>query len=145
MANYGDAIQAALVNAAKAWNFPTVSYTTPGDLRQTAVGTIKAKTVLAYQVGTLFQVPASNRRTWKRERGPWTWTLELRFDRPVSLEEFEQSLVESPLRVSRDPANGLLHQVDLLLEESTYQEAVTKQPAMGPRAQLRFTAQTSPT
>ena len=140
---YAEKIHAALVSAAMAHNFPTITY--PKGVRTCGIAVVKAKTVLARQDGQLFSTPTSNRRTFKRERGPWTWILDLRFDKAVSLEAFEDALIESPIRIERDPDKDLPDQFVLLLEEASYQQAVTQQAAMGDRVLYRFIAQTSPT
>lgn len=147
-ANFADAIQNALVATAVARPFPRISYAvqgTGGDQSTATMTTVLPKTVLAYQVGADFDLPANNRRdSRRRERLTWTWELQIQFDSPVSLVEFEKELLAQAPRVLRNPSIGVDQQVDLLLENADYENPVTQQPARGTKVTYRFAAQLTP-
>jgi hypothetical protein len=147
-ASFADAIQNALVALAVARPFPRLSYAvqgTGGAQTTTPASTLLPKTVLAWQDASEFDVPALNRRSSRlRERTTWTWFLQLQFDQPVSLVEFEAAVLQSAPRVLRDLSIGVDQQVDLLLQSAEYENPVAQQPSRGTKATYRFTAELTP-
>ena len=146
--NYGDAIQNKLVSLAAAFDYLAVKYEPApiGALRCTTPQCVRPAAVVAWQVSAVFAEAVNHRRTSdRRELTGWVWNLQLQFNASVSLEEFQNSLLEHIPRIPRNPAAGLDRQVDLLLEEAEYQTPVTQQAAQGTRVTYRFTAQLSPT
>lgn len=146
-ANVVDAIQNKLVALAVAVPFPKIAYAvagTGGAQSTDLMTTVVPKTVMAWQESTDFDLPALYRRGVKRERSTWVWLLQIHFDVPVSLVEFEKAMLESAIRVPRAPASNVDQQVDLLLTSAEYENPVNQQPARGTRATYRFTAQLTP-
>lgn len=147
-ANFADAVQNVLVATAVARQFPRISYAvqgTGGAQSTNTMTTLLPKTVLAWQGSADFDLPARQRRdTRRRERLTWTWFLQLQFDSPVSLVEFEKDLLAQAPRVLRDPSIGVDQQVDLLLENADYENPVTQQPSRGTKVTYRFEAQLTP-
>lgn len=146
-ANFADAVQNVLVATAHGRPFPKLSYAVQGTggPQSTGMATVTPKTVLAWQAGADFDLSARNRRDpRRRERTTWTWFLQVQFDSPVSLDEFEKDILAEAPRVLRDPSIGVDQQVDLLLENAEYENPVTQQPARGTKVTYRFTAQLTP-
>ena len=147
-ANFADAIQNALVALATNRAFPRLSYAvqgTGGNQTSTPMTTAVPKTVLAWQDGAEFDLPQRSRRGSRlRERAGWTWSLQIQFDVPVSLVEFENDLLAQAPRVTRDLNIGVDQQVDLLLDSAEYENPVAQQPSRGTKATYRFTAQLTP-
>lgn len=137
----GDKIHKALRQAAKTHNFPMVNY--PGNARTTTATVVPAKTILSNELTASFITPRRNRLTYRREKSAWTWELLVAFDRAVSLESFEDSLVESPPTIPRDEDEGT-PQVVMLLEDAEYRHPPTTSPSSGTRVRYRFTADLSP-
>lgn len=147
--NYGDAIQNRLVSLATAFSFATVHYRPSNVGQQRCTDTskgVKPAAAIAWPEAAVFGDPQRHHRTSdRREVVGWIWKLQVQFNANVSLEEFENSLLEHIPRIPRDPSKGLDRQVDLLLEEAEYQNPVTQQQAQGTRVTYRFTAQLTPT
>jgi hypothetical protein len=145
---FADAIQNALVALAVARPFPVLSYAvaaTGGAQSTDQSTTLLPATVLAWQDAQNFGEATRNRRDGSlRERVSWSWKLEIKFDRPVSMVEFEDAVLQSTPRVLRDLANGVDQQVNLLLEDAEYENPVTQQPSRGTKATYRFTAELTP-
>lgn len=142
MPNYGDAIHSAVRSAVAGWNFPVITY--PNGVRTTGAATVKAKTALIQPQVSGFGLPEANRRTERQIRASWVWRVDLRFDRNVSVEEFEEALLVAPVHVERDPLNGLPDRVTIELNEAAYEHPPEGQPASGLRVILTFTARFSP-
>lgn len=142
MPNYADAIHAAVRAKVAAWDFPVVTY--PAGVRTVGVATVKAATALVQPQTSTFGLPEANRRTEMRARLTWSWRLDLRFDRNVSTEGFEEDIATFPLHVERDPLNGLPDRVTIEIDEVVYEHPPQGQPASGLRAIMTFTARFSP-
>lgn len=147
-ANFADAIQNALVATASSFSFPRVSYAvqaTAGAQTTAVMDTVSAKTILAWEAGAEFDLsPRQRRDTRRRERSNWTWFLQIAFDSPVSLVEFENQLLATAPRVTRNPSIGVEQQVDLLVLSAEYETPVTQQPSRGKKVTYRFQAQLTP-
>lgn len=139
--NNGDRIHLAIRGAIADYDFPEVDF--PGGVRTTSVSTVKAQTAIV-RPGTAAFVEPRSKRTRFRTRDNWTWNAEVAFSCQVSLEEFEDSLGDSPIVLPRDPGNGLPDQVTIFLEEATYSHPPRSEPSSGSRAVFRFVAQISP-
>jgi hypothetical protein len=145
-AGYEDLIQRALVEAARGHDFPIYQHDPRTGLRHTSTKlSRRPKTALARPDSTSSIEPRQQRRSgYLREIDRQVWVLELGFDVPVATWLFEAELRQEPPSILRDPTQGRLQQVDLLLDEVNYQVPVTQQPAKGSKVTMRFTAQFSP-
>lgn len=146
--DFADAIQNALVATAVARAFPTVSYAVSGSggaQSSDPLVTLLPKTVIAWQDSQNFGEAVRNRRgTHRLERVSWVWILEIKFDRPVSMADYEDAITQVAPRVLRDLSIGVNQQVDLLLDSAEYENPVTQQPSRGTKATYRFTAELTP-
>lgn len=144
MANYGDLIHAAITSAILAHEFKAISYS-DSRTRVTTDVVAKVKTVKVDQRSSAFVSPVRQRLSRFTERASWTWVADIHFDRATSIEEFEDSVAQTPLRIPRDASDGRPQQVDIFLEEAEeYVHPPRKSPTTGTRARLRFVAELSP-
>ncbi|CAK9074174.1 Uncharacterized protein (Fragment), partial [Durusdinium trenchii] len=98
MANYADRIHEALANAAATFAFPKVAYTARaggvGFVRTTSMSTASPASILVDMESSAFIDSPNNRRArgsaTPKVRSDWTWIVDLAFNGPVSLEEFEE-------------------------------------------------------
>lgn len=143
--NLGDVIQNKLVDAALAFDFPTVSYDPDTHRRTTSDSeTKKPKSYEAWDSSALWDdAPNYRRGGTPVDRGPWTWFLTIQFSVTVSTEEFERSLATNPPRVLR-AESPFGRQVDLLLREAEYERPSRQQPSAGTKATYRFEAVQTP-
>ncbi len=146
--NFEDAIQNALVAAATTFTqFYLKSYAVQGTggAQTTTTTAVAPKTVLAWSESSDYDLPARTRRdTRRRERTNWEWALQLQFDVPVSLVEFEKAILATAPRVNRDLSIGVDQQVDLLLIRSENENPVTQQSSRGTKVIYRFQAALTP-
>ena len=145
MANYGDLIHAAIMDAIMGHDFKSVDY--PDSKTRETLGTrlVKPKTVKIDQRSAAFTPSTRNRQTRFNERSSWTWTADVHFNRAVSLEELEDDLAQNPRRISRNASDGRPQQVDIFLEEAEeYAHPPRRSSSTGTRVRYRFVAELSP-
>lgn len=141
MTSLSDRVQNSIVDALNAWNYPLVTY--PSGRRTTGVATAKPAECLVRDASGTFITPRSNRmKGGIRERGEWLWLATVQFARPVSLESFEESMIDFPIRLSPDGDSS--HHVVIELLGAEYDHPAENQPSGGVRAILRFNASLSP-
>lgn len=134
-------IQQELVQLGKAGTFPVVSYNPatgePTDIDDAVVQA--PASVLANEVAVSVSpdLPMGRRRVRRRET--WTFELVLDFNCEVSLELFENSLLDRVHLIKRDAPNGLA-QVELFWTRTEVSHPVQQQPSAGTSARLFFEA-----
>lgn len=142
--NLGDAIQNALVDAARNFAFPTISYDSTTHHRTTGTDTVPPRSFEAWDGSSAWDDALIQRRGGRPlDRGPWTWFLLIKFSRGVSTEEFERSLEDNPPRVLRS-ASPFNRQVDIFLREANYERPPRGQSSSGTTATYRFEAIQTP-
>ena len=140
--DYEPLVQAALIDRVKATNFPMAEYV-QGYLTPSQTDFGMPASITCHAESSTFGV-SRDKRTYRRDRTTWIWTLELTFKGEVTLGQFEIALIQSPPRVLRDRAAGRDQQVTLDLIGSAYQPPPEGQPAGGMRATFRFNATLTP-
>ena len=138
--NQTDRIQNAIHDRISSYDFRLVIY--QDGLRTTVPDTVPPKTILVHETSATFGDAKLNRRTLRHERETWIWTATIAFDREVSLVEFEESLLNDPIRLPRD--NDFNQSVTVSLSEVDFTHPAEQQPASGLRAVYRFSASLSP-
>lgn len=137
------AVHNALREAVAAGPFYAVSR--DRNTREVSIGVehIAPASLVLHEVGSQFGPAIRLRTTNARERRMWRWTVAIRFDREVSLEDFESRVSLSPPRVDRDTDAGL-PQVLLKLVSVDPRHPVNQSPSSGTEATLHFEAELSP-
>lgn len=133
-------IQNALVAAAMAANmFYGVSYdpSTHVATEGVAVAPVGA---IAGETGAQWVDAIKYRRSERLDRSSWNFELDLRFDQEVLLEKFEQSLMDTPIVLARDPANGLDDQITLKLRNSVVTQPIQQEVITGTKVVYAFEA-----
>jgi hypothetical protein len=142
--SYKTAIQNALVNAADAGDFPSAVYSEARPSLLTLGASVGAASIEANEVRSTFDIDQRYGRALVQERTGWAWLLRLRFEQEVSLERFEQSLLESPITIARDVADGRPYQVRLLLDGVSYEHPPRGGSSNGTQVEYRLVADLSP-
>lgn len=94
------------------------------------------------EVSSTFGV--SNRtRTLSHDRKAWLFELRLAFNQEVTIEAFEQYVLETPIYLACEPANGL-RRIILRLIRSTPVHPARQEPNQGTRVTFQFEAELSP-
>ena len=137
-----DYIHDAILARLRDTNFPVVTFDADGKRTTSAVDTVRAKSFKVQPVQTTFK-RGRNMRTFALDRDSYDWLANLRFSSPVDLTAFEDALMESPIKISRD-VSGSDHQVLVELRDTVYEIPTTGQPASGTWVSLRLTATLSP-
>lgn len=114
---------------------PTTGLQTRGDVAA-------PRTILTNEVSGAFLAQARRyRRGARQDRGTWRWRLIAAFDREVTLESFEEDLMNTPRWL---PATSELRRVDLILVSSTYDHPQKHGAASGTTATFVFDASQAP-
>lgn len=114
-------IHAAIVQAVSEATFPQISFAVVGDSASPVMDVLDDTQALAprsitvYEARSTFRPASRNRRTMTYERDQWLWNLFMDFDREVSLEDFENRILERGLVIPADPVSGNL-QVTVTLQ-----------------------------
>lgn len=140
-----DSIRNAIVAYAAAFAFPTFTITTgvAGVRTTSAVATIAPASCICYPVASSFVTPDRwTRDGRKQDRAEWTWELLLKFARAVDFTAFEESLLQSTLRV--EISADVARQIDITLIDVQYTTPVQQQPNAGSQATFRFNAAVRP-
>ena len=98
---------------------------------------------LANEVSAEFGQAPLHRQSQKDDRIKWLWDLHLQFNKPVTVEAFEQAITGIPLRLARDTEMGL-RQVTLRLLSAEYEHPLQQQPTTGLSVVFHFEASLSP-
>lgn len=134
-------IHNALVDLASTGVFHTVTYSPTTGL-QTRGDVAAPRTILTNEVSGAFLAQARRyRRGARQDRGTWRWRLIAAFDREVTLESFEEDLMNTPRWL---PATSELRRVDLILVSSTYDHPQKHGAASGTTATFVFDASQAP-
>jgi hypothetical protein len=142
--SYRTAIQNALVNAADAGSFPAAVYSEARPSLLTEGASVDAASIEANEVRSSFDIDSRHGRALIQERTGWAWVLRLRFDQEVSFESFEQSLLDAPITIDRDPSDGRPLQVRLLLDGVVYEHPPRGGASNGSKAEYRLVADLCP-
>ena len=90
-------------------------------------------------------VPAvRNRQHLVLDTAGWLFQLKMAFPCTVALELFERDLKEQPIQLPRDVANGLPHQITLLLKPGTVYKHPVQSEGAGTEVSYNIEAQLSP-
>jgi hypothetical protein len=131
-------IQNALVNAAMARAFYAVTY--PNNVATVASNTvIPPASALCNEIQSLFRIDKDYGRREIERRTAWSFSLQLKFNQEVTLEPFEEYLLDSPIILQRDVANNL-KQVRIFLTRTVVVHPTQQQPAGGTMATMTFDA-----
>lgn len=137
-------IQNALIAAARQAEFYAVSYDPETELSPDADVTsamlAEPATVLANETGSAFVLDARMGRRLARRRASWRFNLMLEFDREVSVEFFENSLLDGPIKLGPVPEDSLPN-VIISLVSSSVTHPPRQQPASGTKAVFTFEAE----
>jgi len=137
-------IQRALIAAAKAGAFFAITYASgvPNQVDPSTATSIPPSSVLCNEIpSTAFDVDPKQGRRLARRRTTWNFELLCRWDVEVSLETFEQSLLDRPFTLPPDNANRL-GQVRLNLLRSEPSHPVFGKPSVGTLCKFFFQAET---
>lgn len=99
--------------------------------------------VLNEKTATYTPVPKRNRRHQFQETNIWAWELILQFNRQVSCELFERDLLQTPVTLPEDEANGL-EAVTFRFVSANYEHPTEQQPSTGTKATYQLVAEVSP-
>jgi hypothetical protein len=142
--SYRTAIQNVLVETADAGSFPTAIYSNARPSLLTEGPSADAASIEANEARASFEIDERFGRTLRQERTSWAWVLRLRFEQEVSLETFEQALLETPITIQRDASDGRPRQVRLLLDDASYDHPPRGGPSNGTKVEYRFVADLCP-
>lgn len=138
-------IQNKLVEVALAGTYRPVTYNADTQMASADEGSsVTPAGAIANETRSTWSASAArNRREYVHDRASWRFVMFILFDQEVTLEEFERSLVNQPIRLLRDDALGV-RQVTLHLIESEYDHAAQQESATGTKVRYYFEADLSP-
>lgn len=138
---YREAIHDLLVTTGANGAFTQAVYSVARPSLLTSGAAISPQSVEANEIRGAFGIDERFGREYRQERQGWAWLLVLRFGTEAIMEEFEETLMRSPLLIPRDPGNGIDRQVRLLLEESAYEHPPRGGASNGSEVTYRFVAE----
>jgi len=124
-------IQAALREAG---NVPFFAVRYANGIPSASGETVYPASVLVNETGGSFAVDSNNGRTYSQYRTSWTFELHLKFDREVSLEKFERSLMDNPIVLPK----GSFPRVFVLLARAQVQHPRQQETSQGTEALYIF-------
>lgn len=99
--------------------------------------------VAANETSSAFAEDVRYGRSYRWARSGWTWQLACHFNQEVTGWRAEEEWRSSPPILARDEANGLTHQVTLLLQSASYEHPIKQGPHSGSRFTFIFEARLS--
>ena len=139
-------IQNKLIEIGQQGAYYPVSYDTETKLASVdQAQPIEPSEVLCNEISANFGLPQRKRTHYRRERLGWRFELIIGFHCEVTFEAFEDSLLEDPPVLPRDPSCGHDRQVILeLVEAPNYVHPYQQSSSAGSRVTLVFDARLSP-
>ncbi len=142
--SYHKAIHDLLVTTAYAGTFSEATYTNARPSLLVEGSAIVPQAAEANEVRGAFAIDERYGREYRQERQGWAWLLKIRFDTEALLEDFERTLMRSPLTIARDSSDDRDQQVILILEDSSYEHPPRGGASNGTKVTYRFVANLSP-
>lgn len=139
----GTAIQRALLLRAKLGTFVGVDHCRDDCIPQPGLQ-VQPMSIETNDVSAVFNDEDRYGRSIKQDRVQWRWQLILDFCEEVSPDLFEQTLLDDPIKVLRDPAQGLNRQATLKLIDASYTHPPRIGASNGTRIVYHFNAELSP-
>lgn len=140
---YKEAIHDTLVQAAYAGDFTEAVYSKARPSLLSEGSAIVPASAEANEVRGAFGIEQNYGREFRQERQGWAWLLVIRFDTEANLEDFERTLMRTPLTITRDLADDRDQQVMLLLEDAAYEHPPRGGASNGTQVTYRFVAEMS--
>jgi len=140
-------VQNAIVAAAMAGTFRPVTYdatTHAASFDSDDANKVVPSSAVANELSAGFAEAERNRRTHCQDKKRWIFQLKLEFQQEVTLDEFEESLLATPLTVNRDVVEGLTHRIEVFFQDVQYVHPIQQEPSTGTKVTYTFEARLTP-
>lgn len=138
------AIERALCDAAQLGTFLAITRDVDDPCDVTEGLQIQPASIETNEVSSVYAVEGRYGRDYKQDRRQWQWLLILRFHEEAITEPFEKSLLDQPIVIPRDVANGIDRQLRLLLLDSRVEHPPREGASNGTEITFRFQAELCP-
>ena len=105
-------IQTAILNSVKNRDFPRVTYANDTDLPEVSATLRPSRSTRTNEISCDFEVDSNHGRSFRLRRRTWTFLLQLKFDKEVTIEEWINEITDTPLKV-KDPSGKLVGRIEL--------------------------------
>ncbi len=131
-------VQTLIIDTIRAANFHEIKYNddhTPIEIDILTADVVPPASVKSNEIQSIFEPDTAYGDGWRTKRSGWTFEALVEFDVEVTLERFERAMMQTPLKLAPDAANGL-EAVIIAMTQTNVSHPVTQQPETG--TQVRF-------